>query len=272
MNSIREKFEYLELLNLCAKNRSVEQEDALVNIKIQSSSWAFNLGRNHFSLPMQVIAAREKEMKKLLYQHLEDPSRKWTESYMMRTIKECIFSSKAHSPKLHNSRVWADGRYPFEHELFIVLDLDKLGFPCDTIAWRQCLADDIRKFYSTGLVSVCEEDLARGYDVLHAFDCLDILYDKGTVSFDSFATSLRSNARRRYYKHRELIARWIEMELARVPFTEERSAAFVTGLLKMKHTGFEVYTASGVICDVLSMETSTGDGNCNSKSALCCQL
>jgi len=217
---------------------------------------------------MQVIAAREKEMKELMYQHLDDPSRKWTESYIMRTI--C--SSKGHSPKLNNRRACTDGWYSFEHELVIVLDLDKLGFPCDTIAWRQSLADDIRKFYNTGLVAVFEEDLARGYDVLHAFDCLDILYDKDTVSFDSFTAALRSNVRCRYYKHRELIARWIEMELTRVPFTEERSAAFVTGLPKMKQNGFGVYTETGVICDVLSMETSTGDGNCNSKSALSYQL
>lgn len=146
-----------------------------MNIKIQSSSWAFNLGRNRFSLPMQVIVAREKEMKKLFYQYFHDPSRKWTESSIMRKSK-CQCSSKAHSPKLHNRRAWTDGWYPVEHDLFIDLDLDKLGFPCDTIAWRQSLADDIRKFYITELVSVCEEDLARGYDLLHAFDCLDIIY------------------------------------------------------------------------------------------------
>ena len=95
---------------------------------------------------------------------------------------------------------------------------------------------------------------------------LTLFIDKGTVSFDSSATALRSDARDRYYKHREVIVRWIERKLALVPFTEVCSTAFVTGLLKMKHTGFEEYTE--YVMYSVHMERSTGDGNCNSKSAL----
>lgn len=245
---------HAELPNLCGFEHPVDcldDEDMLVNIKVKSSTWDFNSTSKDFSLPIQVIVSREKEM----HQIANCRGESWKESFIMKKVKRCL--SKLQTSRLRRDKSMVEDWYSFNHQISVVLDIDEVSNPSDTCNWHPYLIDSIRKYYATGEISITEKMLNEGYDVLLAFSCLDIIYDDKLITFDSFATSLRSKTWRTYHQNREKIAKWVERELKGNTSLQQfrRSMAFVTSPMS---DGFDIFLADvNIKCAVMNMRTSS---------------
>jgi len=268
MVRLKDRMATLQVPDLCSEYSTgllrmdedeLEHEDMLVSIKVHSSTWDFDLRSRDFILPIQVIVAREKEMQRIA-QSLGIRSYSWKESYIMQKVKECLcnaHSTSNSSRLLRNQSDDADW-YSFNRELSVVLDIDEVAHPCDSLHWNPYLIDSLRKFYSTGEISVItEHSLSIGYNVLSAFKCMNIIHDKGKLTFDSFATLLRSKTWSAYYEHRERIAKWVIKKLTSLGSNQYgRPVAFVTS---PNNDCFDIYLETGIKCEMLDMEASSGN-------------
>jgi hypothetical protein len=228
-----------------------DDEDILVNIKLQSSAWDFNSTSMEFSLPIQVISSREREMFLITKARGES----WKESYIMQKIKLCL--SRMQAIKLRRNKSMVEDWYSFNHHISVNVDIDEVSNSHDSCKWHPYLIHSIRRYYATGEISITENMYNEGYDVLFAFKCLDIVYEDKVITFDSFTTSLLSKTWQSYYENREMIAKWLKRELKYIndPCHTRKSMAFVTSPMS---NGFDIYFAEADIkCEVLNMSTAS---------------
>lgn len=246
-------FEFPLISSLCGFAHPLhfsDDEDMLVNLKIRSSTWNFNATSKDFSLPIQIITAREKQMNQII----DLRGGRWKGSFIMKKLKQRL--SKLQMGRIRRDKAWVEDWYSFNHQISVEIDIDEICNPIDTYHWEPYLIDSIRKYYSTGEISITEKMLNEGYDVLLAFSCLGIICDTKLVTFDSFATSLRFSTWRIYHKSRKNIADWVEKEMVGIQSTEQfrRKIAFVTS---PKKDGFNVFLADlDIKCTVLDMNAS----------------
>mmetsp|Transcript_11182 Transcript_11182/g.20931 ORF Transcript_11182/g.20931 Transcript_11182/m.20931 type:complete len:494 (+) Transcript_11182:2278-3759(+) len=264
--NIRYKMEEHSILSskLCkcssGEERNVDdavQENLLTHIKLHSSTWGFSIKDKDFSIPMKVMIDRENQYA------IGDTS---SESFILQKVKEHYHRDFIASEFL--SQTLLDDWYSFLCELNVVIDLDDVISAWDVVDWNCYLAHDIRKYYVTGKISVFEQRLKEGYDVLYAFQCLDIPFDNRAVSYDSFVTVLRSENRLAYYYHREDIARWIAKKLKCASSKGNRIIAFLTSPSAMTR-GCQIYIDEGDLkCEVLSMMADSGISHVHVRQAV----
>lgn len=231
-----------------SRNEYDTQENLLIHLKLHSSTWGFSIKDKDFSLPMKVMVDRENQYS------IDGQS---SASYILRKVKEYYHSDIVPSEFLNQTLL--DDWYSFHCELTVLIDLDDVIPSLDVVDWHNYLVHDIRKYYVTGKISVFEQGLKEGYDVLYAFKCLDIPFDDRAVMYDSFATVLRSENRLAYYYHREDIARWIAKRLKCVGSSKgKRTVAFLTSPTPMMHD-CQIYIDEGDLkCEILSMTVASG--------------
>lgn len=233
------------------------QENLLIHFKLHSSTWDYTIRDKDFSLPMRVIIDRERENTELHRSRYGLTSR---ESFIIRKIKEQYVRNFTPN-ELFDQRLFDDW-YSLHCEMTVLIDLDDVTFPSDVIDWHQYLAHDIRKYYVTGKISVSEQGLKAGYDVLFAFQCLDIPYDIREVSFDAFSTVIRSENRLAYYEYRDDIVHWISKRLKRPETTKNNNKnlmAFVTCPGPIVND-CQIFINDGEVkCEILSMATIFDD-------------
>lgn len=252
----------------CTWNKSfskLDNVDVLVNIKVKSSTWGFNLRSRDFSLPIQVIFSREKEMQQRA-QKLGILPNAWSESFIMRKVKDCLrkASIKRRIQKIRNQA--ESDWYSFNHELSVHLDIDEIAHPSDSCNWDPCLNDDIRRYYTTGEIAVTDRALENGYDVTFAFQCFGILYDHTKITFDTFATVLRSKKWNEYHACRENVSNWVmeRIDFAESKFPSGQAMAFVTS---PEIDCFDIYLLDGGFkCEILDMTSTTRDHRYDCKS------
>lgn len=225
------------------------QENLLIHIKLHSSTWGFSISEKDFSLPLKLMVDREKQYS-IMNGKSSDPS------FILRKVKEHCQGDNVPSEFLNQTLL--EDWYSFHCELTVLIDLDEVVSSWDVVDWRRYLAHDIRKYYVTGKISVFEQGLKDGYDVLYAFECLDIPFDNRAVSYDSFTTVIRSENRLTYYYHREDIALWIAKRFRRGAGSKQNKVmAFLTSPNAMTSDCRMYIDDGGINCEVLSMRVDS---------------